>query len=87
MEMEIDTLTLEIEDAEMQYNDFDNGICDKPQEECREDKADLGMHASDSSGYQSDRGKLKKKKRKLIEEEENRLLGLSKSNAKKKRKE
>ncbi|KAJ6666569.1 hypothetical protein lerEdw1_020292 [Lerista edwardsae] len=88
MEMEIDALTpgLEVEDAEMQYNDFDNGICDKSQGERREDKADLGIHASDSSGYQSDHGKLKKKKRKLIEEE-NRLLGLSQSKAKKKRKE
>ncbi|XP_066485235.1 DNA-directed RNA polymerase I subunit RPA43 [Tiliqua scincoides] len=86
MEMEVDVLTPEIEDAEMQFNDSDNGIPDKPQGEHREDKADLGVHASDSSGYQSDHGKSKKKKRKLIEEE-NALLELSQSRAKKKKKE
>lgn len=85
MEMEVDVLTPETEDAEMQFTDFDNVVCDKSQGEHSKDKADLGMHASDSSGYQSDHGKSKKKKRKY--EEENGLLGLSQSKAKKKRKE
>ncbi|XP_053114806.1 DNA-directed RNA polymerase I subunit RPA43 [Hemicordylus capensis] len=67
-EMETDVATIETADTELQNDDFDNGICDNPQKETRQHKADLGVHASDSSGYQSDHGKSKKKKKKREEE-------------------
>ncbi|KAM6449660.1 DNA-directed RNA polymerase I subunit RPA43 [Liasis olivaceus] len=87
-EMEVDTSSVGIEDREMQNGDDedDNGICDKPERENGQDGAESGMHASDSSGYHSDHGKSKKKKRKLCEDE-NGPPGLSKSKAKKKRNE
>ncbi|XP_034258358.1 DNA-directed RNA polymerase I subunit RPA43 [Pantherophis guttatus] len=87
-EMEVDISSVGLEDREMHNGDDedDHGIYDKPETENGQDGAEVGMHASDSSGYHSDHGKSKKKKRKLFEEE-NGHTGLLKSKAKKKRKE
>ncbi|XP_026533801.1 DNA-directed RNA polymerase I subunit RPA43 [Notechis scutatus] len=87
-EMEVDISSVGIEDREMHSGDDedDHGIYDKPETENGQDGAEVGMHASDSSGYHSDHGKSKKKKRKIFEEE-NGHSGLLKSKAKKKRKE
>ncbi|XP_062979707.1 DNA-directed RNA polymerase I subunit RPA43 [Elgaria multicarinata webbii] len=84
-EMEIDVTMSGIEDGEKQNNHIDYGIYDMPERESGQDRADLGMHASDSSGYHSGHGKSKKRKK--LSEEENGLLELSKPKAKKKRKE
>ncbi|XP_061443128.1 DNA-directed RNA polymerase I subunit RPA43 [Rhineura floridana] len=83
-EMELDIATTGVE--EMQNNYIDNGIYDMPENVDGQERADLGLPASDSSGYYSDHGKSKKKRRKLSEEE-NGLPGLLKPKTKKNRKE
>ncbi|XP_077159755.1 DNA-directed RNA polymerase I subunit RPA43 [Paroedura picta] len=56
--------------GELQNKDPEGEIGAKNPESAREqDRADLGMHASDSSGYHSDHGQSKKKKRKLYNED------------------
>lgn len=73
--------------GELQNKDAEGEVDDKkPESMCEQDKADLGMHASDSSGYHSDRGQSKKKKRKLYDEDSG-LPGSLQPKAKKKRKE
>uniref|UniRef100_A0ACB8FUS3 Uncharacterized protein n=2 Tax=Sphaerodactylus townsendi TaxID=933632 RepID=A0ACB8FUS3_9SAUR len=81
-EMETSTVT-----EELQIEDTENGTHDRnPENVCEQDRADLGIHASDSSGYHSDRSKSKKKKRKLYDEDSG-LPGLLPPKAKKKKKE
>ncbi|KAF7252813.1 DNA-directed RNA polymerase I subunit RPA43 [Varanus komodoensis] len=84
-EMEIDVGTTGIEAGDVQSNDIDYGIYEMPERESEQDRVDLGTHASDSSGYHSDHGKSKKRKK--LSEEENGYLELSKPKAKKKKKE
>nr|XP_056713741.1 DNA-directed RNA polymerase I subunit RPA43 [Euleptes europaea] len=86
-EMETAAATAVVVTGELQYKEADDGTQDKnPENVCEPNAADLAMHVSDSSGYHSDRGKSKKKKRKLYDED-NGLPGTSQSKAKKKRKE
>ncbi|XP_054847467.1 DNA-directed RNA polymerase I subunit RPA43 isoform X2 [Eublepharis macularius] len=84
-EIETGTATAGVVTGEIQNTE--DGICDEnPKREYEQDRADLGMHASDSSGYHSDRNKSKKKKRKLYDED-NELPGLLQPKAKKKKKD
>nr|XP_028606661.1 DNA-directed RNA polymerase I subunit RPA43 isoform X2 [Podarcis muralis] len=83
-EMEMDIATAGVE--EMRNNGGDNGMFDTSDRGNGQHRADLGVHASDSSGYHSDHSKSKKKKRKLGEEEGG-LLGLLNPKAKKKKKQ
>lgn len=86
-EMEITIETAGVVAGELQNKDAEDEIGDRnPERVCEQDRADLGIHASDSSGYHSDRGQSKKKRRKLYDEDSG-LPGLSQPKAKKKRKE
>lgn len=83
-EMETDIVAAVTEGGLMQNHDIDNAVCDQTTEQTEQDKPDLSIHASDSSGYHSDHGKSKKKKRKLCEEETG-GAGLAQPKSKKKR--
>ncbi|XP_072859379.2 DNA-directed RNA polymerase I subunit RPA43 isoform X1 [Pogona vitticeps] len=83
-EMETDVAAIGIESGEIANHDIDSRIQDVPDREDGQNIADLGTHASDSSGYHSDHGKSKKKKRKLCEEDDG-LPGLSQPKAKKRK--
>ncbi|XP_060104603.1 DNA-directed RNA polymerase I subunit RPA43 [Heteronotia binoei] len=86
-EMETAIQTAEVVTGELQNKAAADEIGGtNPESVYEQDRADLGMHASDSSGYHSDRGHSKKKKRKLNDEDSG-LPVLSQHKVKKKRKE